>query len=140
MTLWKHFQESLFKIHEPTQIKQKYLILLGLFVKVIIFQLLWEYRRASAFNFDKYSVIKTSERTLLKIHEITRIQQGNMILRRLFVKVIVFQLLRKYRRATAVNLDKNAVIKIFVRTSTQNSWKNTNSTKKVRFWEYSLEK
>ena len=138
MTLWKHFQESLFRIHETTRIKQKYMILLRLFVKVIIFQLLWEYRRASAFNFDKYSVIKTSERTLLKIHEITRIQQGNMILRRLFVKVIVFQLLRKYRGATAVNLDKYAVIKIFVRTSTQNSWKNTNSIKKVRFWEHSL--
>ena len=40
---------------------------------------------------------------LLKIYEITRIQQKYMILRGLFVKVIIFQLLRKYRKATAVN-------------------------------------
>ena len=53
---------------------------------------------------------------LLKIHEITRIQQKYMILRGLFVKVTTFQLLRNNRRACAVNFDKSKVMKRFERT------------------------
>ena len=80
------------------------MILRGLFVKVIIFQFLRKYRRTTAVNFDKCDVIRTFAKNLFfKIYEITRIQQKYMILRGLFVKVIIFQLLRKYRKATAVN-------------------------------------
>ena len=52
---------------------------------------------------------------LLKIHEITRIQQKYMIMRGLFVKVIIFQFLRKCRRTTAVNFDKCDVIRTFAK-------------------------
>ena len=47
------------------------MILRGLFVKVIIFQLLRKYKRATAVNFDKYDVWKDLKEPLLKIHEIT---------------------------------------------------------------------
>ena len=40
---------------------------------------------------------------LLKIHGITRIHKKYMILRELFGKVIIFYLLRQYRKATVVN-------------------------------------
>ena len=115
-------QEPLFKIHETTHIEQKYMILLGLFVKVIIFQHLRKYKRATAVNFDKYDVIKTLEEVALrKIHEITRVQLKYMILGGLFIKVIIFRLLREYRRATAVNFDKYDVMKIYKTTFVQNT-------------------
>ena len=38
-----------------------------------------------------------------------------MILRGLFVKVIIFQFLRKYKRTTAVNFDKCDVIRTFAK-------------------------
>ena len=61
---------------------------------------------ATAVNFDKYGIWKYLKEPLLKIHEIPPIQQKYMILRGLFVKGIIFQFLRKYRRGTAVNFDK----------------------------------
>ena len=44
-----------------------------------------------------------------------------MILRGLFVKVIFFQFLKKYRKATAINFDKYAARKIFERTFRKNT-------------------
>ena len=110
------------------------MILRGLFVKVTTFQLLRNNRRACAVNFDKSKVMKRFERTkepLFKIHEITQIQQKAVILgeggrggdrgRGLFVKVIIFQLLREYRRAAAVNFDKFDLMKTSERTFFQNT-------------------
>ena len=98
------------------------MILRKLFVKVIIFQHLRKYKRATAVNFDKYDVIKTLEEVALpKIHEITRVQLKYMILGGLFIKVIIFRLLREYRRATAVNFDKYDVMKIYETTFVQNT-------------------
>ena len=114
--LWKHSKEPLFKIHEITRIQQKYIILIGLFLKVIIFQLLRKYRRATAVNFYICDVWKHLRKPFLKMHEITRIQQKYIILREFFVKVIIFQLLRKYSRATAVNFHKYDVLKYLKET------------------------
>ena len=54
MPLSEHLKEPLLKIHEITGIQLQYMILRGLFVKVILFQFLRKYRRATAVNFDKY--------------------------------------------------------------------------------------
>ena len=109
--IWKHLKEPLLKIHEITRIQQKYMILRGVFLRVIfsisnlfIFQLFIKYRRTTAINFYIYE-------TLLKIHEITRIEQKCMILVGLFVKIIIFELLRKYTRSTAVSFDNYHVWK-----------------------------
>ena len=52
MPLSEHLKEPLLKIHEITRIQQKYMILVGLFVKVIILQLLRKYRNPTAVTFD----------------------------------------------------------------------------------------
>ena len=67
---------------------------------------------------------------LIKIHEITtKFEKYTCVIGELFVDWIIFQHLSKYRMATAVNFDKYAFIRILERSSAQNTWNNTNSTK-----------
>ena len=104
------------------------MILTGLFVKVIIFQILRKYRRPTAVSFDIYDVWKHLKKPLLKTNKIKRIQEKSIILSGLFVKVTTFQLFRNNRRASVVNFDKYNVMKTFARTFIENTWNNTNST------------
>ena len=71
------------------------MILEELLVKVIIFQLLRKYRRTIAITFDKYDFSKHLNKPLLKICEITRIQQKHMIFRGQFGKATIFELFKK---------------------------------------------
>ena len=49
-------------------------------------------------------------------------------------KIISFELLREYRRATVVNFDKYAVIKIFERTFNKNAWNSTQVRKQYMIY------
>ena len=62
-TLRKYLKQPLFKIHKIIRIQQKNMILIGLFEKVISFQVVKECRRATSFNFDKYAIIRIFEKT-----------------------------------------------------------------------------
>ena len=83
--------------------------MIGLFIKVISFQLSRKYRRATAFNFDKCNVMGRFERIFTQSTWNNTNSTKIYDFERVFVKEIIFKHLRKYRRATAVNFHKYGV-------------------------------